>query len=245
VSTRRSLLLLVALGSALVWIASDELLWPARALTVLLLVPLPAALVLQARLVGDPAALPRLPVYASSAMAQLLLALLTLVAARAGGFQPYVLGLACPPNWLPVLGWATGITVLASGLTWTGHKLGVRESELLFHLLPRNRQERLSFLGLSLVAGLCEELVFRGFLITAIAAASGSMLLALLVSSAAFGVVHAYQEPSGVARATLLGLVLAAPFVFTGNLAASILAHAAIDVVGGWWLGPRLLQSPR
>ena len=243
-STRRGLLLLVALGSALVWIASAELLWPARLATVVLLVPLPAAMVLQARFVGDPSVLPRLPIYASSALTQLLLALLTLVAARAGGFQPYVLGLSLPIRWLPALGWAAAITALASLLSWLSDLLGIRESALLYYLLPRTRQERLAFLGLSLVAGFCEELVFRGFLITAIATASGSMLLALLVSAAAFGVVHAYQEPSGVARATLLGLLLAAPFVFTGSLAASMIAHAAIDVIGGWWLGPRLLGRP-
>lgn len=243
-STRRGLLLL-ALGSALVWIAANELFWPARLLTVLLLVVLPAVLVLQASAIRDPTALPRLPVYASSALAQLLLALFTLIAARTSGFRSADLGLVLPSSWLAAAGWAVGITVLASAMTWIGHLLGVRESALLYHLLPRNRQERLAFLALSLVAGCCEELIFRGFLISAVNAASGSTVVALLVSSAAFGIVHAYQEPGGVARATLLGLVLATPFVITGGLFASMLAHAAIDVIGGWWLGPRLLPSSR
>ena len=241
----RGILVLVVLGSVVVWAAAGELQWPARLMTTLLLVPVPAALVVQARLLGDPAALPRLPVYASSAASQVLLALATVVTAGAGGFRPFALGLAVPGGWCIQAAWAAGIILLAVGVNWASPWLGIRESALLFHLLPRTRRERLGFLALSLVAGFCEELVFRGFLITALAAASGSMVLALVVSAVAFGVVHAYQEPSGVARATLLGLVLAAPFVITGSLAAPMLAHAAIDVIGGFWLGPRLLRSAR
>jgi membrane protease YdiL (CAAX protease family) len=245
VSTRTPLLLLVLLGSALVWAASGELQWPVRLLTVLLLVPIPAGLVLQARLLGDPASLPRLPVYASSAVTQLILALVTLAGARAGGFGPATLGLAVPGGWGAQILWAAAIALVATVLNLAGHWLGIRESPVLFQLLPRTRAERLAFAGLSLTAGVCEELVFRGFLMTAIGAASGSLLVALLVSSVAFGVVHAYQEPGGVARATLLGLVLAAPFVITGSLAASMAAHAVIDLIGGFWLGPRLMHSAR
>lgn len=242
-SPRRALLLLIILGSAVVWAASGELRWPVRLMTTLLLVPFPAALILQARLLGDPADLPRLSVYASSGVSQLLLALFALAAARAGGFRPYALGLAVPGSWTTQLAWAGAVTLVAVGLNLASEWLGIRESRLLFHLLPRTAREKLAFLALSLGAGICEEIVFRGFLITALSAASGSLLLALLISSAAFGVVHAYQEPSGVARATLLGLVLAAPFVITGSLAAAMLAHAAIDVIGGFWLGPRLMRQ--
>jgi len=239
----RSFLLLVLLGSVVAWGAADELQWPVRLLTTLLLVPLPAALVLQARLLVDPTGLPRLSVYASSAAAQLVLALVTLGAARAGGFAPHVLGLALTTGWGTKLAWAGAVTLVAVGVNLASHRLGIRESAILFHLLPRDRRERAAFAGLSATAGVCEELVFRGFLLTAVVIASGSPVLGLLVSSFAFGVVHAYQEPSGVARATLLGLVLAIPFVMTGSLVAPVLAHTAIDLVGGFWLGPRLLRS--
>ena len=242
-STSRPLLLLVLLGSALVWAAAGELQWPARLLTTALLVPVPAALVMQARLVGDPASLPRLAVYASSAVSLIVLATATVAAAKTGGFSLHALGLALPGGWGTQLAWAVGCTAVAITITWVGHLLGLRETQLLFHLLPRTISERAAFLGLSVTAGFCEELVFRGFLITAIHAASGSLVLALLMSSLAFGVVHAYQEPGGIARATLLGLVLAAPLVITGSLAGAMLAHTAIDIIGGWWLGPRLLRS--
>lgn len=239
-STRRGLLLLLLFAAAMVWAASGELRWTVRFVTTLLLVPLPAALVLQARMLGDPSGLPRIPVYASSGLSQLVLAAMAVAAALAGGFAPGTLGLAIPGGWAVQVAWAAGATLAAVAIDLASERLGFRESALLIHLLPRTGRERAAFLALSLTAGVCEEIVFRGFLITAVSVASGSLLLALLVSSVVFGVVHAYQEPAGVARATLLGLVLAAPFVITGSLAGSMLAHASIDVIGGFWLGPRL-----
>ena len=239
----RSLLLLVAAGTAVVWAASGELRWPARALLSALLLPIPFLLVYQARELGRVTELPRLPVYASSAVAQWLLAAVTLLAARAGGFTAVALGLGPPHSWSVQLAWAAGLTAAGVGIMLASHALGLRESGVLSELLPRTRGERAAFVGLSVTAGVCEELVFRGFLIAALLTATASLPLALLLSSLAFGMVHAYQEPGGVARATLLALLLAAPLVLTGSLVAPVLAHTAIDVVGGLWLGERLTRG--
>lgn len=242
---RTALLGLATVSTALVWVAAEELRWPARALTCFLLVPLPALLLLQLRQLPDLSTLPRLPIYASSAIAQWVLAALTAALAWASGISRYSLGLAPPADWGTQLLWALAITVAALAINLAGHRLGARESVVLAHLLPRTRAEKAGFLGLSITAGLCEELVFRGFLVTALYTAAGSLSIALLVSAVAFGVVHAYQEPRGVARAAVLGLLLSIPFVTTGSLAASIMAHTAIDIIGGLWLGPRLLRHHR
>lgn len=238
----RWLLVLVAAGAALVWAASPELRWPARAFMTFLLVPLPFLLVLQARHVESPELLPRTAIYASSAIALWLLAATTAVVARTGGFGPAALGLRPPLSWTAQLLWATALTAAGVGIMFAARALGIRESGTLVHLLPKTGRERVAFAGLSVTAGVCEELVFRGFLLAALLAASGSLTLALLVSSFAFGVVHAYQDPGGVARATLLGLLLAIPVVLTGSIAAPVLAHTAIDLIGGLWLGERLTR---
>lgn len=238
-----ALFLTIAAAAALVWSVSGELAWPARAYLTFLLVPLPMLLILQARLIGDPAAIDRIPAYLSSAVALWVLALIALAAARASDISRYALGLVMPLSWTTQLAWTLALVGAATGLMYAAHALGIRETELLAHLLPRNTQERIGFIGLSLTAGICEELVFRGFLITALTMATGSLLIALGVSSLAFGVVHAYQDPNGVARATLLGMLLAAPYVLTGSLAAPILAHSLIDIIGGLYVGPRLTRS--
>lgn len=238
----RRLLLLVVAGTAVVWAAAGELRWPARTLLSLLLLPVPFLLVQQARVLESMGPLPRVPAYASSAIAQWVLAGVTLLAARASGFTPLALGLQPPQSWPVQLAWAAGLTGAGVAAMLASHALGLRESAILAQLLPRTGRERLAFIGLSVTAGVCEEVVYRGFLIAALLTATASLPLALLLGSLAFGMVHAYQAPGGVARATLLGLLLATPLVLTGSLVAPVLAHIAIDVIGGLWLGERLTR---
>src|SRR5262249_43179689 len=67
-------------------------------------------------------------------------------------------------------------------------------------LLPNNAAERAAWIVLSLTAGVCEEILFRGFLIRFL---HGGVLVlpaagALAVSSLVFGLGHAYQGFKGV-----------------------------------------------
>jgi membrane protease YdiL (CAAX protease family) len=237
----RVLGLLVLGAAALVWLAAAELGAGVRLWTTFLLVPFPALMVLQTRLVEEPATVRRLPLYLGSALSLWVLAGVTLGVALTGGLQPAAIGLVTGDVGQQLL-WAAGVILLAEGTILAGHRLGLRESPLMALLLPRTGRERVAFFGLALSAGVCEELVFRGFLITVLSAATGSLTMALLLSALAFGITHAYQEPAGAARATLLGLLLAAPVVATGSVLGAALAHAAIDVIGGYWLGPRLTR---
>jgi uncharacterized protein len=87
--------------------------------------------------------------------------------------------------------------------------------------------------GLSLSAGIAEEIVFRSFLIAALLYASGSMTVAVVVSIVIFAASHAYQGWTGVLRVGILGLVLTIPFLVTGSVYPSIIAHAALDILAG------------
>ena len=240
--SRRIFAVATAAATLLVWLAAHDLPDGVRFWTTVLLVPFPALMVMQARLQPDLADVRREPLYLVSALTLWLLALATLAIAIPGGIGAYQLGLFTG-NIGEQLLWATAITVLAEGVYLAAHRLGLREAPLLVHLLPRTKRERIGFAALSVSAGCCEELVFRGFLLTALSAATGSLTLALILSSLTFGVTHAYQEPAGAARATLLGLLLAAPVIATGSLLGAAVAHTAIDILGGFWLGPRLTRA--
>jgi len=71
-----------------------------------------------------------------------------------------------------------------------------------------------------------------------------SSVWAWSLSSAAFGLAHFYQRPSGMMRAAALGALLAWPVVRTGSLYPSMASHFLIDAAAFGWLGPRLLKSP-
>ncbi len=232
----------VTVGAALVWLASPELAWPARLMTVFLLVIMPGLLLVQGRMANEvPEGLRRTELYVSSVVTIWILAALTMAAAWASGFTARLLGLVVHPAGRLLLV-AVLTTAVGLGAMVLGRILRLPETALLLFLLPRTRREKLLFLGVSLSAGIAEELVFRSFLIPALQAATDSLWLAVAFSSFAFGLIHSYQGASGALRASLLGFLLAMPFIATGSVLPGMASHAALDIIGGLWLGNWLVR---
>lgn len=112
--------------------------------------------------------------------------------------------------------------------------------KVVLDLLPRTRKEFAAFFGVSLTAGLAEEYLLRGYCLGLVALFTGSMALAVVVTTVSFGLAHLYQGPRGAVRAMALGLVLAIPVAITGSLLPSMIAHATMDIVSGRWTLPVL-----
>ena len=228
----------IALGvsTAALWLLLDGIPWPARAFTTFLLGPLPALLILQARLLDQlPPQSEREAVYLSSALSVWIMAALAMLAARFSDFTRTDLRLSHLPAGDLIL--AALLTTAAAVLVLAAGKL-VRSSEsaLVDYLIPRNSNERIAFVGLSISAGIAEELVFRSFLIAAVAEASGSTGTAVAVSVGVFAISHSYQGLLGMIRVALLGLILTVPFLLTGSVYPSMIAHATLDILAGLFL---------
>ncbi|HEV2131521.1 MAG TPA: CPBP family intramembrane glutamic endopeptidase [Longimicrobiaceae bacterium] len=238
---------LATLAAALVaWLVTPDLVQPARLLTVFLLSFFPALLLAQGQMAQEvPAEMPRSTVYLSSSLGLWALAGITYAAARASGFSLESVGLVMLPP-VPLLLWSLAATLAGLAILVAGRALRLRETPLLEYILPRTVGEKVAFVGVSITAGVCEELVFRGFLIPAASVAFGSIGLAVLLSSAVFGLLHAYQGVIGIVRTGILGFLLVIPLLATGSLLPSILAHTALDVIVGLWLADGLLRrQPR
>jgi uncharacterized protein len=233
--------LFAAVAAAVAWLLSPGLHWLARGWVALLLAGMPLLTVWQARELRDVASLPRRAAYASSMASLWILAGLTAAVAWGGGMTRSDLGFAGLP--LPVLlVWTGGLTLAGIVIIAVFWLAGFRETPLVRELIPVSASDRGWFVALSVTAGITEELVFRGFLIHALVVATGSPVLAVVLSSGVFGVVHAYQQPVGALRATVLGACLALPLVIHGSIYPAILAHAAIDVAAGLWLARYLVR---
>jgi uncharacterized protein len=89
------------------------------------------------------------------------------------------------------------------------------------------------WIGLSLSAGICEEVVFRGYLQRQLAALSGSTSFAILGQAIVFGVAHGYEGGGAVIRIAVYGLALGMLAQWRGNIRAGVLAHAAWDILAG------------
>jgi membrane protease YdiL (CAAX protease family) len=206
-----------------------------------LAVPLPVLAFSQARALErmELSPFPRIGIYVSSIVSLWLLGALAVVAAAASGFTSALTGLLTLPATTFVL-W-TLVPIAAAGALYVATQaLQVSESRLLVELLPKTTAERLIFVLLSFSAGICEEFVFRGFLIPALTVIVGGSVLAGLISALLFGVLHAYQGIPGVLRAATLGMVLAVPFLVSGSIFPSMAAHTLIDIIGGLWLARRM-----
>ncbi|MBN9152193.1 MAG: CPBP family intramembrane metalloprotease [Micrococcales bacterium] len=97
-------------------------------------------------------------------------------------------------------------------------------------LLPRNRAELKFGWALSINAGIVEELLFRLAMPALIFGVFGNALLAISVSLVVFGALHAYQGVGGVIGSFVIGVVLMAVFLATGNILWAILVHALFDL---------------
>ncbi len=88
----------------------------------------------------------------------------------------------------------------------------------------------LDLAGISLLAGLGEEMLFRGVFHAAFATWTGNVWMGLVLASVLFGLCHAITTAYTV-LATVLGAYLGWLFLHTGNLLPSILAHAVYDFI--------------
>jgi hypothetical protein len=98
--------------------------------------------------------------------------------------------------------------------------------------LPHTIRELRSFVGVSITAGVVEEIVYRGFVLWYLAQFM-PLWVAVAVSSVAFGLAHGYQGANGALRCGLLGLAFGIFYVVTGSIWLPIVAHALLDVLQG------------
>jgi membrane protease YdiL (CAAX protease family) len=103
--------------------------------------------------------------------------------------------------------------------------------EAAWFFMPVTREERRWFALVCLTAGICEEILFRGFLIHYFRGLPFSLglMAAVIASSVVFGFEHLYQGVVGVISTAVLGFALAAAYLVTGNLLVPMILHALID----------------
>lgn len=102
-------------------------------------------------------------------------------------------------------------------------------------LMPRGALEAGSWIVVSIAAGVCEEMAFRGYLQRQFTACTRSGLLAAVLQSAVFAGGHGYQGIGPVLLTFVFGIAATALARWRGNLHATMIGHALTDIVGGLW----------
>jgi membrane protease YdiL (CAAX protease family) len=151
--------------------------------------------------------------------------------------------------WRLALGWALAAAYV--GLTLAQRRMVLARPALLARimktlgevqpLLPRTPGERKGFATLSITAGICEELLFRGFVLWYATRWAGPVG-GFLISSASFGIMHVYLGARNLPRATIAGVFFYVVVIAAGSLLPATLCHSLADLVSGD-LGYRALTA--
>jgi membrane protease YdiL (CAAX protease family) len=100
-------------------------------------------------------------------------------------------------------------------------------------LVPASLPELLLFLVLGATAGICEEIIFRGYLQRQFAALSKSVVGGILLSAALFGASHLYEGRERMLIIAFLGVTLGAVAAWRKNLRPGMIAHTGQDRLAG------------
>ncbi len=112
-------------------------------------------------------------------------------------------------------------------------------------ILPVTAMELGWFLALSVTAGVCEEFLFRGYLLWVLPPLLG-WWGAAVCSVTSFGLLHAYQGRKGMIQATILGALMTALVMMANSLVPAMVLHALVDIGSGLmtWFARREQAPP-
>ena len=102
----------------------------------------------------------------------------------------------------------------------------------LERMMPRSDDEMRWFKRLAVTAGICEELLYRGYLIWYLGHRL-ALVPAVVIAALIFGLGHAYQGLRGILLTTLVGLFMSAIYLLSGSLFACMMFHALMDLHAG------------
>jgi membrane protease YdiL (CAAX protease family) len=189
----------------------------------------------------------RLSLYASTIAFQWVAVSVVAWRAWARGLTLDQLGLVVHGRLRILIAAIVGAATLG-GLQWLNLRRMGRSSgkgrefmrQLAERILPQSPAERIPYFALAATAGLCEEFLYRGFAMAALARAGLALWVVVLLSSVLFGLAHLYQGRGGLLSTLVIGAVFGTSRIAYDGMIPVMVWHFAIDAVAGV-AGPKYL----
>jgi hypothetical protein len=108
-----------------------------------------------------------------------------------------------------------------------------RVQKVAERILPRNGREFLVYGCLAVTAGICEEFLYRGFVMAVLGRAEFAVWASVVLSSIFFGLAHVYQGRAGFVSTLMVGVVFALARTACDSLIPVMVWHAGVDLVAG------------
>ena len=105
--------------------------------------------------------------------------------------------------------------------------------DVVIALSPHTGFELALWVLVSASAGVCEEFIFRGYLLRQVLHWSGSSVVAVAITAILFGSMHLYEGTAAAIQITALGAWLGAVAVRRNSLRQVAIAHFLQDAIAG------------
>jgi len=201
---------------------------------------LPIVIVKSARRLGTgPLPISRSRFYRQTIFFQLVLAAIATWTAYTHGI------LAMPlPQW-PLLSWCAAalmyaVTVFALKFRWP--RRSDASKQRLYDILPHNSAERVPYLFICIVAGTCEEFIYRGVMTELAQRLIGIGIVTMIVISISFAAAHATQGVRSMTGVFGIALWCHALVLISQSLIPVMVVHFAYDLTAGMLI-PRWFEA--
>ncbi len=108
---------------------------------------------------------------------------------------------------------------------------------MMKEILPQKWREYIPFTFLAFSAGICEEIIFRGFLVNYLLEQTKMYtwgpFIAILIPAVAFAVSHLYQGWFNVVKIFSLSILFCGIFLLSQSLLLVMLLHVFVDLASG------------
>lgn len=104
-----------------------------------------------------------------------------------------------------------------------------------YSFLPQQKTELPSYLLLCLCAGIFEEIIYRGFMVTYFMPTDYNNIpwMAILTPAVLFSLAHYYQGWTAVLKIIVFSILFAIIFIYTKSIYPTIIIHFLVDVSSG------------
>jgi membrane protease YdiL (CAAX protease family) len=117
-----------------------------------------------------------------------------------------------------------------------------RRGDELGSMLPQTGLESLLWVMTAVTAGICEEIIFRGYFQKQLVAWTNNVSAGVLLTAIIFGSVHLYQGWKSAVVILVFGLLFGMLAEWRKSLRPGMMAHAWQDTIAGL-LAPMLLRA--
>jgi membrane protease YdiL (CAAX protease family) len=184
------------------------------------------------RMVGKSLALPnRMRHFRTTAIMLVLLTSLSVVVGKAEWIDLYRFDAARLPQGLAA---GAVMYVLAVAFMRPRWRRAVEQRSRIVHLfMPDTARERAWWVLVSTLAGIGEEITWRGVQTALLAYLTGSFVVGAALSAISFGVAHSIQGWKAAALIAVLALGFQAVVAISGSLYVAMLVHVLYDITAG------------